>query len=93
MVGWLCSGSGQDALQTLDDCFPPSQSSGVWEVDRAMVISPDPEQGVSAVSSNAVKTASWLNSTAYSKKGRSLWAREVNNEARGSIGEKQKTKH
>ncbi len=46
----------------------------------------------SAASSNAVKTASWLNSTAYSKKGRSLRAREVNFEARESMGNTTETK-
>ncbi len=40
------SGSGQHNFQTLEDPFPPAQSSGVWEVHGAMVICPDPKQGV-----------------------------------------------
>ncbi len=42
--GGLCSGSRIDNLQTPDDRFPPAQSSGVWEVDKAVVVCPDPEQ-------------------------------------------------
>ncbi len=38
------------------------------------------------VSSNAIKMANWLNSTAYFMRGRSLEAREVNKAARGSMG-------
>lgn len=45
--GWLgfgsCSGSGADAFQTPDDHIPPAQSRGVWELSRAMLIFPDPE--------------------------------------------------
>ncbi len=43
--GGLGSGSGQDALQTLDDCLTQAQSSGIWEVDEAVVICPVQEQG------------------------------------------------
>lgn len=39
----LCSGTDVDTLQTPDDRFPPTQSSGVWEVYGAVVISSDPE--------------------------------------------------
>ncbi|KAI2667309.1 Protein LIAT1 [Labeo rohita] len=38
--------SGQDTLQTQDNRLPSAQSSGVWEVDRAVVIGHDPEQQV-----------------------------------------------
>ncbi len=40
------SGSGPDTLQTPEDPFPPVQSCGVWEVHRAIVIAPFPEQRV-----------------------------------------------
>ncbi len=40
------SGSGPDTLQTLEDTFPPAQSSGIWEVHGAMVIGPVPEQRI-----------------------------------------------
>ncbi len=40
------SGSGPDTLQTPEDPFPPAQSCSVWEVHRAIVIGPNPEQRV-----------------------------------------------
>ncbi len=55
---WLCSGSEVDTLQTPDDCFPPTQSSGLGG-----------RRGNGNLPRS--RTGSWLNSTAYSNRERS----------------------
>ncbi len=38
------SGSGPDTPQTPENTFPATQSGGVWEVHRTVVVGPEPEQ-------------------------------------------------